>query len=88
MVATTYAQTIRLASSEVRPKAMSRRAARITHDEVTRIVKAVRDLGLPIGKVVFDGESLSVEIAQDDGDKPVTVSVNDGAVRLSRKPKL
>ncbi|PBB39948.1 hypothetical protein CK222_30780 [Mesorhizobium sp. WSM3866] len=67
---------------------MSRRAARITHDEVTRIVKAVRDLGLPIGKVVFDGESLSVEIAQDDGDKPVTVSVNDGAVRLSRKPKL
>lgn len=47
---------------------MSRRAARITHDEVTRMVKAVRDLGLPIGRVVFDGSALSVVIGGESGD--------------------
>lgn len=49
---------------------MTRRAARFSHDEVTRMVKAVRDLGLPIGRVVFDGSSLSVVIGGDSGEKP------------------
>lgn len=68
---------------------MTRRAARITHDEVTRMVKAVRDLGLPIGRVIFDGVSLSVVIGGDSGEKPVeTNSQDDTVVPLIRKPKL
>ncbi|PBB32063.1 hypothetical protein [Mesorhizobium sp. WSM3868] len=67
---------------------MSHRAARITYDEVTRIVKAVRDVGLPIGKVVFNGELLSVEIADDNGDKPARNLANASTVApLLRKPK-
>lgn len=66
-----------------------RRAARITHDEVTRMVKAVRDLGLPIGRVVFDGLELSVVIGGDSGEKPVPANGQDGAVvRLLAEPKL
>ena len=68
---------------------MTRRAARITHDEVTRMVKAVRDLGLPIGRVIFDGTSLSVVIGGDSGEKPIPVGGQDGkVVPLLREPKL
>lgn len=68
---------------------MSRRAARITHDEVTRMVKAVRDLGLPIGRVIFDGVSLSVVIGGDSGEKLVQANSQDETVvPLIRKPKL
>jgi len=68
---------------------MSRRAARITHDEVTRMVKAVRDLGLPIGRVIFDGSSISVVIGVDSGEKPIEAnSQDDTVVPLLRKPKL
>lgn len=68
---------------------MTRRAARITHDEVTRMVKAVRDLGLPIGRVIFDGSSLSVVIGGDSGEKPVEMgSQDETVVPLLRKPKL
>lgn len=68
---------------------MTRRAARFTHDEVTRMVKAVRDLGLPIGRVIFDGSSLSVVIGGDSGEKPVAANGQDGAVvPLLAEPKL
>lgn len=68
---------------------MTRRMARITHDEVTRMVKAVRDLGLPIGRVIFDGTALSVVIGVDSGEKPIEVDSQDGTVvPLLRKPKL
>lgn len=68
---------------------MSRRAARITHDEVTRMVKAVRDLGLPIGRVVFDGASLSVVIGVDIGDKVSLPAGQDNEPpKLIRVPKL
>ncbi|MER9912862.1 hypothetical protein NKJ71_19740 [Mesorhizobium sp. M0050] len=68
---------------------MTRRAARITHDEVTRMVKAVRDLGLPIGRVVFNGSELSVVIGGDSGEKPEPANSQDEAVvPLIRKPKL
>lgn len=68
---------------------MTRRAARITHDEVTRMVKAVRDLGLPIGRVVFNGTELSVVIGGDSGDIPPTANgqVNEPP-KLIREPKL
>jgi hypothetical protein len=68
---------------------MTRRLARITHDEVTRMVKAVRDLGLPIGRVVFDGSSLSVVIGGDSGEKPVPANSQGGeVVPLLAEPKL
>lgn len=37
---------------------MSRTAARISHDEICRMVKAVRSCGLPVARVTF-------EVAQD-----------------------
>ena len=53
---------------------MSRPAARISHDEVTRMVKAVKRLGLPIARVSYDGNRLDViigeigETGEDDVD--------------------
>lgn len=68
---------------------MTRRACRISHDEVTRMVKAVRDLGLPIGRVVFDGASLSVVIGGDIGEKPPAPAGQDNEPpKLIREPKL
>lgn len=68
---------------------MTRRMARITHDEVTRMVKAIRDLGLPIGRVEFDGSSISVVIAVDNVEKPVPAGGHEGKiVPLLREPKL
>lgn len=68
---------------------MTRRVARITHDEVTRMVKAVRDLGLPIGRVVFDGSALYVVIGGDIGEKlPEPAGQDNEPPRLIREPKL
>jgi len=68
---------------------MSRRAARITHDEVTRMLKAVRDLGLPIGRVVFNGTELSVVIGGDNGEIPGTEARQETeSPALIREPKL
>lgn len=68
---------------------MSRRLARITHDEVTRMVKAVRDLGLPIGKVVFNGHEVSVVIGVDSGERPAPASIQDNdELPLIREPRL
>lgn len=47
---------------------MTRRAARITHDEVRRMVKAVRSCGLSVGRIDFDGERLSVVIGGEIGE--------------------
>lgn len=46
---------------------MTRRAARITHDEVVRMVKALQTCGIAIGRVSFDGEKVDV-ITVDHGD--------------------
>jgi len=68
---------------------MSRRAARITHDEVTRMVKAVRDLGLPIGRVIFNGTELSVVIGGDSGEISEKVARQETeSLALIREPKL
>lgn len=61
-----------------------RRQARISHDEVTRIVKAVMLCGLKIERVDFDGATLSVVIAQSDRPKQDTAE----AVKLLREPRL
>lgn len=43
---------------------MSRIAARIRHDEVVRMVKAVRSCGLPVASVTFDGQTVRVNIGE------------------------
>jgi hypothetical protein len=68
---------------------VTRRVARITHDEVTRMVKAVRDLGLPIGRVIFDGVSVSVVIGGESGDTAPPPPSNDPTPEpLLAEPKL
>lgn len=43
---------------------MSRVAARIRHDEIVRMVKAVRSCGLPVASVTFDGQTVRVNIGE------------------------
>lgn len=45
---------------------MARRAAKITHDEVTRLVKAVCACKLPVQRVTFDGVKVDVIIGEPD----------------------
>lgn len=53
------------------------------------MVKAVRDLGLPIGRVVFDGSALSVVIGGESGeDQPVSNRQAPEPVPLLTEPKL
>lgn len=48
---------------------MTRRASRISHDEVCRMVKAVQKCGLHVGQVVFNGDEVRVVIGGDIGEK-------------------
>ena len=48
---------------------MSRARARITHDEVARMVKAVQSCGLSVGQIVFNGDEVRVVIGGDIGDR-------------------
>lgn len=43
---------------------MSRTAARIRHDEITRMVKAVQACGLPVTSVTFDGNVVRVNTVE------------------------
>ncbi len=53
------------------------------------MVKAVRDLGLPIGRIVFDGSALSVVIGGESGDDlPAVHGQPPEPVPLIREPKL
>ena len=53
------------------------------------MVKAVRDLGLPIGRVVFNGSEIAVVIGGDIGDIPPVADGQDNELpRLIREPKL
>ena len=45
---------------------MGRNAARITQDEVVRMVKAVRSCGLPVARVTFDGQRVDVVIGKPE----------------------
>lgn len=48
---------------------VTRKAARITHDEVRRMVKAVQSCGLPVGQIVFNGDEVRVVINSEAGVK-------------------
>lgn len=53
------------------------------------MVKAVRDLGLPIGRIVFNGFELSVVIGGDIGEAPAPAHGQDNEPpKLIREPKL
>lgn len=69
---------------------MSRRAARITHDEVRRMVKAVRDCGLSIGRVSFDGDRIDIVIGSGEivDTTPAPAGQPPKVVPLLREPKL
>lgn len=60
---------------------MGRNAARITHDEVVRMVKAVRTCGLPIARVTFDGNRVDVVIG-----KPESASSEPNTDLPSKEP--
>lgn len=51
---------------------MTRRAARITHDEVVRMLKAAKSAGLSIRNFSFDGGRVTFEVNNgDSGDDAV-----------------
>ena len=66
---------------------MSRPAARVRHDEVTRLVKAVRACGLEIARVTFDGTNVDVIIGNSGESQasPVDAKATNGG--LIREPK-
>ncbi|WP_339642195.1 hypothetical protein [uncultured Pelagibacterium sp.] len=43
---------------------MARTKARIHHDEVVRMIKAVQSCGLSVSSVSFDGEQLEVVVRE------------------------
>lgn len=45
---------------------MGRIAAKIKHDEIVRMVKAVKACGLPVSRVTFDGERVDIVIGDND----------------------
>ena len=69
---------------------MSRARARITHDEVVRMLKAARSLGLSIGNIRFDGDMLDIVIKNgDSGDvAPLPSSQPETLPPLLKEPKL
>lgn len=45
---------------------MPRLAARIKHDEIVRMVKAIKSCGLPIARVTYNGERVDVAIGESE----------------------
>jgi hypothetical protein len=45
---------------------MTRRAARVTHDEVCRVIKAAQTMGLSIGNIRFFGDHFDLVIKSGD----------------------
>lgn len=67
---------------------MSRPAARIRHDEITRMVKAVQACGLSVARVTYDGHRIDVIIGES-GEKvaaPIDQHANDEG--LIREPQV
>lgn len=67
---------------------MSRRACRISQDEVARMVKAVRGCGLHVARVRFDGEKVDVIIGEIGHMERAPVDEKDGSDGLIREPQL
>lgn len=63
---------------------MSRALARIKHDEVVRLVKAVRACGLDVSRVSFDGAKVDVIIGHSGEQAPTPVDEPVNAERSSR----
>lgn len=63
---------------------MSRRAARISYDEMKRIMKGVMSAGFEISSGSFDGENFTVHIKNGDA---FVRSVRAPPTRLIREPK-
>ena len=64
---------------------MPRFAARIKHDEVVTMVKAVKDCGLTIARVTYNGERIDVIIGESEVPK-LDDKRSDGG--LLREPQL
>lgn len=66
---------------------MSRPVSRISHDEVARMVKAVRSAGMSIARVSFDGAKVDVIIGES-GERPkIAVDAEKKGENL-REPKV
>lgn len=63
---------------------MPRHAARIRHDEVARMVKAVLACGLPVARVTYNGDEVHVVIGENTGAALDAGEPGDG---LLREPK-
>jgi predicted metal-dependent RNase len=64
---------------------MTRRAPRITYDEIRAVLKGVMNAGLKIRSVNFDGEELTVHIKNDAEAAQESIA---GPGKLIREPKL
>lgn len=51
---------------------MTRRAAKVTHSEVTRLIKAVTSCGLAVQRVTFDGDRIDVVVGGDLDKLPLS----------------
>lgn len=67
---------------------MSRPAARIKHDEIARMVKAVRSCGLPVARVTFDGARIDVIIGESEHKTDTKVDERTSGEGLIREPQL
>lgn len=68
---------------------MSRARARITHDEVARMVKAAQHCGLSVGEIVFNGSEVRLVIGGDIGERaPLAVDGVAPADGPIREPQL
>jgi hypothetical protein len=67
---------------------MTRAASRVKHDEVVRMVKAVRQCGLPISEVVYENGKVRLVIGGDSGEKvPPLVDEAADSDGLIREPQ-
>lgn len=67
---------------------MTRALARIKHDEVVRLVKAVRACGLDVSRVSFDGAKVDVIIGHSGEQAPTPVDEPANAEGPIREPQL
>lgn len=71
---------------------MTRRAARITHDEIARMIKGVRAGGLPIARVTMDVsfDRARIDVIIGDSGEKFAPAVDAGAEAdpLLREPEL
>lgn len=67
---------------------MTRALARIKHDEVVRLVKAIRACGLGVSRISFDGAKVDVIIGNSVEPDPPPVDERANAEGPIREPQL